>query len=171
MVMKGLTMVIADEESYPARLGLVRELENHRKICYVCLNSLACDVKDELDSLGIDTSRYHFINTLNPPGGHHATRPGFSQVSSPYNTQEILDEMKRLGEECSAFVFDPITSMLHFHDVSSMVLFTNEVAGRSRVLFIVLHDGIVPESELKRFIADAGMFAMSIRELSSGRRE
>jgi hypothetical protein len=142
-------LVIVDEADYAGSLGeLMKSIENaHKRICYTCMSKPYSDVMDNLSALGMKTDKFFFVDVLS---SHYTMPEPVSNcifVNSPSDLEEIrlaiIDAVE--NHDCSAIIFDTITTMLVYQQTSSIVHFTNNLVSEkkqenAKKLFIMLKD-------------------------------
>ena len=164
-----LMFLIKDDE-YERKITIIKELERmHEKICYICLNDTASSIIKELDTRGLNTRKFIFIDTLS---SYYEKRKSSDQcfyVSSPSATNEMINTISKVDGKCDVFVFDTISELLAYLDASSILRFTHDVLTRNpgKIVYIVSKEDTITKREIQRLVDDLVMFADKTTDLNA----
>ncbi len=171
-------LVLLDEGHYLSKLQeLISSVETAgTRICYLCLSKPYKDTVEELRSEGIDTGDFFFIDVLSSHYGPPTPAEDCKFISSPSDLDEIrsaiIDSVER--RNCSAIVFDTISTLLIYQQTSSIVSFANNLISEKRQentkkLFIILKDETTAVTDLDVLTKDLELFADKKIDMTSGK--
>ncbi len=131
-ISKGRIFLVAvSEEQYPDKIvDLLKIVTNkYKKICYLCFNKPYADVVEDIKRIGLDMSKFFFIDVLTS----HYTKPKPVKncifIDSPSNISAIGEAIKRaiIEEKCEEIFVDTISSLLMYQQNFYIIKFTHEL--------------------------------------------
>ncbi len=170
-------LLLLKESEYLGKLkDMLKSVEKtNTKICYVCLSKPYKDVVAEIEESGMSTDGIFFIDVLSSHYGPPEPSNNCIFLSSPSDLEEIRKSIMVAVEEknCSAVIFDTISTLLIYQQTHSIVKFTNSLVSEKKQqnmkkLFIVLKDESAPTGDVSMLTKDLEMFADKKIDLSPG---
>jgi hypothetical protein len=156
---KRLMLFVLREDMDDKKISIVRDLKKPgRKICYICLSDTADSVREMLQNSGFDDRDFHFIDSMGRHYGGKYSRL-YTYISSPGDLDGLRKKLSEMKGMFSTFVFDSISALLHYNDAMRILKMTNDLIGSGLLVYLLEYDSIVPQDEMKSFLADVGMFA------------
>lgn len=164
---KFLLILMNEGEYLPKLEEMIKSVEKMKtRICYVCMSKPYTDVVRDLKDKGIDTANFFFIDVLTSHYKKPAPVSNCIFVPEPTDLVKIrLAIMKAVEDKkCSVILFDTISTLLIYQEISSIVKFTHhllveETQENTKKLFIILKEDSVPNEENQRLVKDLTMFA------------
>lgn len=169
----GLVLLKLSEEEYSREIcGVLRDIERKNgKICYLCLSRPYADVASDLRKWGIKADVL-FIDVLSSHYRSQKPRRDCIFLESPESIDAMLGAINDAVKKgaCKTVIFDSISSLLAYHDASSIVrlahrLTTEEYEKEAKKLLILTDTGDFPEKDNVTLASDLQMFADNSLEI------
>ncbi len=170
-------LLLLEEAQYTSKLeSIIRSVEKSgTKICYICLSKPYLDVVDDLMERRVNVDDFVFIDVLS--SHYEIPKPvaNCTFISSPDDLEEIRKTIIEAIEKknCSAVIFDTISTLLIYQQTSSIVKFASNLVAEKRQentkkLFIILKDDTDSLDDVNMLTKDLELFADKKIDMTAG---
>ena len=143
-----------------------RVQDNCKNICYVCLSKPYAEVIDNLKNQGINQDNFTFVDTVSSPHYKLQAIKNCYFVQGLENLKDIKKTIQKAVKknECTAAIFDTISTLLIYQKTFDIVRFTHELItdehqNKINKIFVILEEKGIYSEESKKLINDLNLFA------------
>ena len=168
-------LLLLNEKDYDSKLFdiLKKTTDKNHKICYVLLNNIYNNTKENFRKNGLSLDKFHFIDVLSTHYKKHRVVANCTFLSST-DIQEILTALKNAIEKhkCNMILFDSIADLL-FHcqsfDIQKLThtLKSEDTYTNTKKLYLMLKEPELVKEESERLLQDLRLFADHIIDLNN----
>jgi hypothetical protein len=164
-----IIVFVIRSKDYSKRLESITRaaIDIKKELCYISLNKPYQVLEANLKNAGVPTENIYFVDAVSSKVGSAKAVEGVIFVSSPQALTELSIAINKcLGfQETGAALFDSLSTLLVYEEVSSVVKFVHSVISTLRVkgkscIFTMLKEDLKEE-----LVKDMGMFADKIEEI------
>ncbi len=124
-----LSVIFTEENTHSQRMSEIVSMFSHKgkKVCYVCINKNACDVRDEFAGMGTDPEEVIFIDTTSSHYANPESTKSCIFLKNPYDLSGIKSAVSDvlLSNSIGGIIIDGLDSLLAYHDSFSVLHFSN----------------------------------------------
>ena len=169
-----LALFLLDDKNYSDKLYniIIQAKKQNKKICYICFTKPYADVIDNFNRERINSKDFIFVDVLSSLNYPLKPIKNCIFVPGPQNLGGIKKAIKKAvtKSECTAAIFDTISTLLIYQQPDSIIKFTHELLTEKfqkeiSKVYVVLREKGVYRDENKKLINDLNLFADKIFEM------
>lgn len=165
-----LVLIIPDKDYKKKWMNLVKELSTvDGKICYISLNTPYETLLDSFKIMGIDASKFYFIDAITKT----ATIPEESEkceyVSSPGALTELSLAISNLldSKTFDYLIFDSLSTLLVYENENTVTKFIHQLISKIRVMKSKAVFSILKQDTGSVLLKDINMFADRVLDIEN----
>jgi len=167
-------LLLLTEDQYENKLTqVVKDVSKiHKKICYACLSKPYKDVIENLKNMDLDLAKFFFIDVYSSHYEKQGAVDNCIFLKEPGNLVaiEVAIDKAITQKNCSAVIFDTISSLLMYEQTHDIIRFTHNLTIEERhkdlnKVFIILKGDPIVTKYNDSLIDDVQMFTDKSIEL------